>query len=338
MLSLTLEVTNLCNRNCLHCFRDKAEPREFLPLDLAEAILTQARALRIREVCITGGEPATYPHLEELVGLVADLGFKFNLVTNGFQFAQALLPLLSRPRIKPKLDVVCFSLDGARAETHDALRGPGSFKEVVEAVSLCKLAGIPRSLKSVITNFNKEELTELALLGAAMGLTEHGFIFQFPTPRAVRAGVIPPPEEQNRIVEWILGSLALTVKGQIVAEGYTGGDIIFSCCTFQGNMTVDHQGHLIYCCNISHVVDEDGVPSRLGRELLADLREVSLKEGVARHFQTTADLVNARLADMDSLAGMTHNLCYWCMKYFNKLDWLKGLPDSPWAVGVFPGG
>jgi len=70
-------------------------------------------------------------------------GFTFNLVTNGHRFRENLLPVLSSPDIQEGLTEVCFSLDGARPETHDALRGPGSFREVMEASTLCRLKGIP---------------------------------------------------------------------------------------------------------------------------------------------------------------------------------------------------
>ena len=62
-----------------------------------------------------------------------------------------------------------FSLDGARAETHDGLRGPKSFREVIEGATLCRNHRLPLSLKSMITTSNRGELTELALLGARLG-------------------------------------------------------------------------------------------------------------------------------------------------------------------------
>ena len=193
MDGLTIELTNVCNRTCVHCIRDKVDPREFLPLTLAREILGQAKDLGFRTICFTGGEVALYPHLEELIALVVDQGFTFSLVTNGYRFQEKVLPFLRPSRNREKLTAVCFSLDGATPETHDALRGPGSFREVLEAATLCKLANIPFSLKSFISNLNKEELTDLAMLGADLGTQDHGFLHPFPSPRLIREGVIPSP-------------------------------------------------------------------------------------------------------------------------------------------------
>jgi MoaA/NifB/PqqE/SkfB family radical SAM enzyme len=161
---LSIELTNVCNRNCLHYFRNKADPPEFLPLPLAREALDQARALGFRTLCLTGGEVALYPPLEEFISLAVDHGFTFSLVTNGHRFRENLLPLLAAPQNRRKLSGVCFSLDGAKAESHDTLRGAGSFREVIEAIALCELKDLPFGLKSVITNFNKEELGDLAIL------------------------------------------------------------------------------------------------------------------------------------------------------------------------------
>jgi hypothetical protein len=47
-----------------------------------------------------------------------------------------------------------------------------------------------------------------------------------------------------------------------------------------------------------------------------------------------AQLMAARLQDMDDLEGLTYLPCYWCMKHFGKFDWLRDYPESPWATGV----
>ena len=331
---LTIELTNVCNRTCVHCIRNKVDPREFLPLTLAREILGQAKDLGFRTICFTGGEVALYPHLEELIALVEDQGFTFSLVTNGYRFQEKVLPFLRASQNREKLTGVCFSLDGTTPETHDALRGPGSFREVLEAATLCKLANIPFSLKSFISNLNKEELTDLAMLGADLGVQDHGFLHPFPSPRLVREGVIPPPGELYRIIQWITNNLAKALKTRISVEGYGSGTVLFTCENILRNTNIDYQGNLVLCCNLSHVAQEEGTPSSFGREWLADLKEVPLKEAVIRHFRGVAQLMAARIKDMDALEGLTYIPCYWCMQHFGKFDWLKDFPDSPWSSGV----
>ena len=332
MFALCIEPTNLCNRSCLHCIRDKLESRESISLDLAERILKQARALRISSISLTGGEVALYPHLEQLIQTIVDYGFRFKLVTNGFRFQERMLPLLAQPNIKKRLDEVCFSLDSATAVNHDALRGKGSFKEVMEAVTLCRLKDIPMGLKSVISNFNKGELTELALLGATLGAQNHGFVSLLPTPRLIKERIIPSPEELAGIVSWIAGSLAQTIRTNISIGAYSPPAVVFQCNSFH-TPTVDYRGNFIFCCNLSHVTNE-AQPSALDQEFLANLEEVSLSEGISRHFELLARLMRRRLEDAENLSPLTYIPCYWCFKYFGKFNWLKNYPESPWAAGI----
>ena len=151
MKTLVIEPTNRCNRSCRHCFRNKADPPGFLPLETADTALSQAEALGFKVVCLTGGEVALYPQLGELLRLIAARRFYFTLVTNGYRFPEYVLPLLLEPKVKERLASVSFSLDGARAETHDGLRGPKSFREVIEGTTLCRNHRLPFSLKSTIT-------------------------------------------------------------------------------------------------------------------------------------------------------------------------------------------
>lgn len=331
MLSLAVELNNHCNRSCLHCLRDKLEPRENIPLSLVDSILKQAKELGIGTICLTGGEVALYPQLEELSGMIASYGLNFNLVTNGFRFQEKMLPLLAQPGIKKKLEAVCLSLDGARAASHDALRGKGSFNEVIEAATLCRLTEIPLSLKSVITNFNKRELTELALLGATLGVDIHNFFAPHPTPGLIKERIIPDPEELERLMALISGSLAKTVSSRIRLESYSTA-VLAKCNAFAG-MNVDYRGNLVFCCSLSHFAG-DGEPSQAGEENVADLNEVSLSDGVSRHFHLLAKFITRRLQDADKLTGLTREPCYWCLKYFGKFNWLKNYPESPWAEAV----
>ena len=332
MFALCIEPTNLCNRSCLHCVRNKLEPKESISLDLVERILKQAKALRISSISLTGGEVALYPHLEQLIRTIVDYGFRFNLVTNGFRFRERMLPLLTQPKIKKKLGEVCFSLDGARAISHDALRGKGSFKEVMEAATLCRLKEIPISLKTIISNFNKGEFTELALLGATLGTQNHGFIHPYLTPRLIKERVIPSPDELEGIIFWLMEALSKTTGTKIHIESYGSPTVLFQCNAFR-SLSVDYEGNLIFCCNLSHVTNE-AQPSALGQEFLANLKEVSLSEGISRHFDLLAELMRQRLKDAENLSPLTYIPCYWCFKYFGKLNWLKNYPESPWAAGV----
>lgn len=331
MKIVAFEPTNQCNRSCRHCFRNKADPIGFLPLETVDAVLSQAGALGFKAVCLTGGEVALYPHLGELLRLIAARGFDFTLVTNGYRFPEYVLPLLLEPQVKERVASVGFSLDGARAETHDGLRGPQSFREVLEGMTLCRNHRLPLFLKSVVITSNRGELTELALLGARLGAVEHGFLYPFPTPTFIREGLLPSPQEMQETVRWIQDNLMGVTRNKITIDGCSMDGVMLNCGHLVDYLNVDYQGNLIFCCTLSHMTVGDGIPTSLGRELVADLKEVSLKEAIVRQFRKATEVMEARLNGDGNPGGLSETPCHWCLKYFGKLDWLKDFPDSPWT-------
>jgi MoaA/NifB/PqqE/SkfB family radical SAM enzyme len=333
MRTLVLFPTNRCHRNCLHCFQNKVDLREALPLNLAESILSQAAALGFTTAELTGGEMALHPQLEELFRLIVGHGFDLALTTSGYLFAERVLPLLLQPGIREKLKSACFSLDGARAETHEALRGPGGFQDVLTAASLCRAHHLPFVFKSMITTFNRNELTQMALLATSLGAREQTFNTTIPTARLLEAHAILSPLELEKVSAWIGYSLAPAMKIQIgVSACDTGGHN--SCPSISKCAFVDYQGNFILCCDLAYMSAWDGAPTRFGGELLGNLKEISFKEGLRRHFHAAARLSEARLNSLDDWKGRPFSLCYWCYRHFGKLEWLKNYPDSPWAEGV----
>lgn len=337
MFSLVFSVTNTCNRRCRHCFVNRADPPGFLPLALAADILSQACALGLQRIHLTGGEPGAYPHLEGLIRLIVDHDLSFTLVTNGHRFRERLLPLLCEASVKPRLEHLSFSLDGSFPAIHDALRGEGSFQEVLEAACLCRDLGLPLSLKSVINNDNLDDLTDLALLGVALQAREHQFICPHPTPALIREELLPHPQKLMEACRWLRTSLAPYVKGKIVVENALGKVPVFSYCGAWQSLTVDHAGNLFICCNLCSLSTGEGEPSVFGPERLADLGETSFSEGLKRQYCLWAGIMTARVEEFPRLSGLDHSLCYWCLRRLGKLDWLKNFPASPWAAGWLEG-
>jgi len=335
MGDISIDVTNACNRDCIYCLRDKLEPKKHLPLDLFKQILDQACNFGIKYISLTGGEPTLHPAWNELLIALSERGLRFNIVSNGYRFRQRTLPILLKPIVRRHLTSVCFSLDGASANSHDALRGEGSFQEVIEAANLCRLNGIPMGIKTVVTNVNKKELSEVALLGSALGARQHSFLALVPTPRAIKQELVPSLKEMKKLYSFITGSLVSAMKAEINLEGSWGIDhVLFNCNAYQQLYSVDHLGNLLFCCNLSHVYNE-AKPAILGKEFLADLKKESLKKGIIQHYLLLARFTKNRLNDARNRDMLFSYPCWWCLKYFGKLEWVKKYSYSPWVKEVF---
>ena len=91
MPRIGIELNNVCNLDCTHCFRsiyrgegDKSDL--FLPLETLEKILVEGRALGYRHIAFTGGEPPMHPRFGEALDLVARHEFTYHFLTNARNF------------------------------------------------------------------------------------------------------------------------------------------------------------------------------------------------------------------------------------------------------------
>ena len=121
-------------------------------------------------------------------------------------------------------------------------------------------------------------------------------------------------------------------RNKITVDGHSMDGVILNCGHLVDYLNVDYQGNLIFCCTLSHVASGDGIPTCLGGELVADLKEVSLKEAIVRQVQKAAEVLKARLNGGGDRGGLSETPCHWCLRHFGKLDWLKDFPNSPWTA------
>ncbi len=128
--NMLLEVTNICNHNCIFCAHSKAtRPVKTIDENLAKNILTQAFELGTREVgfyCC--GEPLVDPKLETYIKFAKELGYSYTYITtNGALFNEQRIMTL----IEAGIDSVKFSINAATKETYILVHGRDDFNKVL---------------------------------------------------------------------------------------------------------------------------------------------------------------------------------------------------------------
>ena len=135
-------ITNKCNLACAHCYISAgagSDGREELSLEEAKAFIDDLADMKIPLLMFTGGEPLVRADLWELAEYAAARGLKTAMSTNGTLITKEIASKIKAVGI----EYVGVSLDGAKAETHDAIRNqPGSFKKAVEALKNCVELGL----------------------------------------------------------------------------------------------------------------------------------------------------------------------------------------------------
>jgi cyclic pyranopterin phosphate synthase len=168
---LRLSVTDRCNLRCVYCMPNEGMtflPRaEILTFEEIVRVAAVARALGIRSVRLTGGEPLVRRGICDLVGRIAALGFDdLSMTTNGI-----LLAPIAEGLAAAGLDRVNVSCDSLRADRFAAIRRRGELDVVLDAMAAAESAGLaPLKVNVVLLRGrNDDEILDFAAFARDTG-------------------------------------------------------------------------------------------------------------------------------------------------------------------------
>jgi mycofactocin radical SAM maturase len=202
-ICLTWELTYACNLACIHCLSSsgRRDPREVTTAE-AKRIVDELVAMQVFYVNIGGGEPTIRRDFFDLIEYAVDrrVGVKFS--TNG-SFIDA-----GRAERLAALDYldVQISLDGADADTNDAVRGEGSYAAARRAMDHLAAAGFgPFKISVTLTRHNVGQLDRLEALAAAYGAQLRVTRLR-PSGRGVDSwdDLHPTASQQRHLYHWLL--------------------------------------------------------------------------------------------------------------------------------------
>jgi mycofactocin radical SAM maturase len=166
-ICLTWEVTYGCNLACIHCLSSsgRRDPRELSTAE-ARSVIDELSDMQVFYVNIGGGEPTIRPDFYELVSYAVERGVGVKFSTNGTTIDPARAAQLAA---MDYVDVQ-ISIDGADAETNDAVRGRGSFASARRAMDHLAAAGFgPFKISVVATRHNVPQLDAFEALAESYG-------------------------------------------------------------------------------------------------------------------------------------------------------------------------
>jgi MoaA/NifB/PqqE/SkfB family radical SAM enzyme len=325
MPRIVIELTNRCNLRCQHCFSGRHGGRDDLPLEVFHKILAEASANGFDHLTFTGGDPTVHPQFAELLRLTDGAGYRFGFVTNGWNFP-TIYPCLQPYR--DRLDVITFSLDGATESSHDQLRGEGSFRRVLKAISLCVVEEIPFTFNMVVTAHNRHELGAMVHLATQLGSSGLRFGHLMPAAHSTLQSFDLSPWERKKVEAEIWDLQSRSPIPIAMAPGYHTTSL-FPCAPLQmQELNIDCQGNMTKCCHLS------GHGEGVGRgDIIGNLRDMSFGEAYARlveenerfRAEKNRRLVSGTFTDSDFFP------CWYCSLYYRKVDWLKRFQGHPWS-------
>ena len=167
-IGLLAELTHRCPLRCPYCSNPLELDRRSSELDTETwlRVFSEAAALGVLHVHLSGGEPTARPDLEQIVGHCAREGLYTNLITSGIGQALSKLQALNGAG----LDHVQLSVQAADAANADRIGGlKGSHAQKLVFAERVVALGLPLTLNAVIHRGNVDEVESLIELAVSLG-------------------------------------------------------------------------------------------------------------------------------------------------------------------------
>ncbi|HEY7128726.1 MAG TPA: pyrroloquinoline quinone biosynthesis protein PqqE [Nitrospira sp.] len=159
--TLTAELTYRCPLHCAYCSNPTSyEGRPALDTDQWRRLLTEAEAIGVMQVNLTGGEPLLRSDLEQLVAHAHHLGLYTNLITSGVPLSRRRL---SRLRANG-LDAVQLSLQSTQKALGDRIADRAVHDQKLAVARWTRALRIALTLNIVLHRDNIDEIEDIIAL------------------------------------------------------------------------------------------------------------------------------------------------------------------------------
>ena len=217
-LAIQFDITNACNLRCSHCYHSHHDNSGALDLNGWFNVLGQYEALlkklRLKpKIIICGGEPLFSPLLRPLIEAVDSKfpGVSISILSNGTLVKSATAKYLSQFNSN-----VQVSLDGPDDESHDKIRGCGSFQRAIKGIRELKSAGIDVYSLAVLSFNALPFIPDFFALAITEGLSSMNFTRFIPQGNGANLANIG---EDRMLTPWELKGAFETILNHSKATG-----------------------------------------------------------------------------------------------------------------------
>ena len=165
--TLLAELTHRCPLHCPYCSNPLDLARASAEIDTAtwQRVFTEARALGVLQLGLSGGEPLVRRDLEELVAHARGVGLYSTLVTSGL----GLTAERGRRLVDAGLDHIQISFQDSERESAERIAGTKSWDAKHRAAAVVRDLGVAFTVNVVLHRDNLDRVEQVIDLAASLG-------------------------------------------------------------------------------------------------------------------------------------------------------------------------
>jgi len=225
--TVVIALTGRCNLSCKYCFyADEMAALDDLPGETWLDFFEECRDAGVLRLTLSGGEIFTRPDLWDLVEGVIKNKMRFGILTNGTLINEEVGARLDSYR--RRLDYIQVSVDGSCPDSHDSIRGKGSFRKLMRGIEVLKKHQFPWTVRVTINKLNVFDLeATLKMLHDDLGLKRFDVNESFPRGAGhCNNSTLEMTPEERRYAFKIMQDFDRTHPG--VASGAQAGPLVIA--------------------------------------------------------------------------------------------------------------
>lgn len=155
-VSVFWEPTEFCNLQCKHCYTNSGpQKKTLLGFREAKKIVDDLYEEGIYAIGMGGGEPLLLPYLLDLIKYINTKNMNISISTNATLLTDEYIAKLKEAGLK----ILQISVDGLE-ETHETIRGKGTFKGLFDKIRKVQAVGIGVRIGFTVNTLNYKEIDD----------------------------------------------------------------------------------------------------------------------------------------------------------------------------------
>jgi len=258
---VSFEILNRCLNCCLHCSScSSIKGTDIFSLDKIKDIVKQLTEIRVKRICLSGGEPFLHSDLIEIVKYISERNILCDIYSSGVTMTNGLINSISIETFRLLKDVglhrVMFNMQAMDEEIYDNIMGTGGNQNfLLRSIENAIACEIEVEIHFVPMKQNICQIEKILNYANQVGICQISFL-KLVNHGNAKSNNLELSINDDTTLRKKLADLSSTNKKIRIGIPLTYGKIIYDCHALIKKIYIKYDGSLYGCEAFKHIAFE----------------------------------------------------------------------------------